>query len=194
GLFQIDAGVKSKRWPKPVGMSLESKTCALVGMGDIGREIAKRLLLSEMRVHVYDPAKPDLSGLSGAIQHRDWPDANDEADFVVLCCSLNPATNHLLDQNFFARCKPGLRVVNISRGPLIDEVALATALRSGAVHSAALEVFDVEPLPPESPLRDFEQVVFGSHNGSNTQEAVDRTSHRAVELLLEQLDRGTSPL
>ncbi|MEO1616324.1 MAG: phosphoglycerate dehydrogenase [Planctomycetota bacterium] len=189
GLFLIDAGVKAGQWPKPVGMSLRDKKCALVGMGDIGQEIAKRLLVSGLHVTVYDPAKPDLSQFQGEIWHQDWPMEAGDADFIVLACSLTKQTRHLLDESFFASCKPGLRVINVSRGPLIDESALADALKSGAVHSAALEVFDAEPLPAESPLRQFPQLIFGSHNGSNTQEAVDRTSKTAIQLLVQQLEK-----
>ncbi|MEM6472397.1 MAG: phosphoglycerate dehydrogenase [Planctomycetota bacterium] len=192
GLFEIDAGVKDNRWPKPVGISLCDKTCALVGMGDIGFEIAKRLLVCDMKVNVYDPAKPDLSSLAGTIRHLDWPEAIDESDFVVLCCSLNENTRNLIGGEFFRQCKNGLRLVNVSRGPLVDEMALADAIESGVVHSAALEVFDTEPLPADSPLRRFPQLIFGSHNGSNTQEAVDRTSHTAVEKLANQLDRKSA--
>ena len=87
-----------------------------------------------------------------------------------------------------ARAKAGLRVVNVARGPLIDEVALTEALRSGRVHSAALEVMEDEPLPAGSPLRAFERCIFGSHNSSNTVDAVVRASERAIELLFGMLD------
>ena len=89
----------------------------------------------------------------------------------------------MLNAETIACCKTGVRIVNVARGPLIDEPALVAALKSGTVHSAALEVFETEPLPNSSPLRSFRQCVFGTHNASNTQEAVDATSLRAIDLM-----------
>ena len=96
-------------------------------------------------------------------------------------------TRHLVDREILERCRTGVRIVNVSRGPLIDEEALCDALACGKVHSAALEVFEIEPLPAGHRLREFPQCLFGSHNASNTREAVERTSLRALQLLLESL-------
>ena len=79
--------------------------------------------------------------------------------------------------------KTGVRVVNVGRGPVIDEHALISALADGKVHSAALDVFEQEPLHPDSPLRKHPSCIFGSHNASNTVDGVERTSHKALELL-----------
>jgi len=76
-----------------------------------------------------------------------------------------------------------VRIVNVSRGPVIEESALVAALNSGKVHSAALDVFEVEPLPNDTPLRGFERCIFGTHNGSNTVDAVRRASQQAMKLL-----------
>ena len=93
----------------------------------------------------------------------------------------------MLNAATLALAKPGVRLVNVARGPLIDEAALLTALQSGQVHSAALDVFEVEPLPAESPLRGLTQTIFGSHNGSNSADAVRRCSHFAIDKLLGYL-------
>jgi D-3-phosphoglycerate dehydrogenase len=181
--FVIDRGVKAGQWLKPAGTSLSEKTVALVGYGDIGRNTAKRLLACELNVVAYDPFFKAAPGLE-AVQTAVWPDRVEEADFVVLTCALTKENRHLVNATSLARMKPGVRVVNVSRGPLISETDLAAALASGHVHSAALEVMEVEPLPADSPLRGFgDRVLFGSHNASNTVEAVNRTSEKAIELL-----------
>jgi D-3-phosphoglycerate dehydrogenase / 2-oxoglutarate reductase len=181
--YTIDRGVKAGNWPKPAGLSLAGKTVALGGFGDIGRNTARRLLACELNVIAYDPYFQPAAGLE-AVQAAAWPDRLEEADFIVLTCALTPQNRHMLGASALARCQPGVRVINVARGPLVDEAALTAALASGHVHSAALEVLEIEPLPVASPLRQFgDRVLFGSHNASNTVDAVTRTSHKAIELL-----------
>lgn len=181
-LFAVHAGIRAGDWPKPPGVSLAGKTVGLAGFGDIGRNTARRLLASEMRVIAYDPFFKPAPGLE-AVENAVWPDRIEEADFLVFTCALTPENRHMLGTATLEKVKPGVRVVNVARGPLIDEAALAAALADGRVRSAALDVFEVEPLPMDSPLRTFEQCLFGSHNGSNTIDAVVRTSERAIDLL-----------
>ncbi|MFT5441567.1 MAG: D-3-phosphoglycerate dehydrogenase [Myxococcota bacterium] len=190
-LFAIDASVRSGGWAKNRGMSLSGKCAALVGFGDIGRALARRLTAIGMRVIAYDPhyeAQPGLETVECAI----WPQRLEEADALLFTCALTEKNHHMLGPAELARVNPGLRVVNVSRGPLINEAALASALELGGVHSAALDVFEVEPLPERACLRNFgERVVFGSHNASNTEDAVVRASERALDLLCGFLDLPT---
>ncbi len=189
-LFVIDRGVRSGKWPKPVGASLTGKKVALAGFGNIGQSTARKLLALGLNVVVYDPYVADNQGLN--IEQAVWPQGLEEADFIVLTCALNDATRHMLNADTLQMAKQGVMVVNVSRGPLIDETAIVEALKSGKVGAAALEVFETEPLAKDSALRDFERCVFGSHNGSNTREAVQRTSMRAIDLLFEQLEEASS--
>lgn len=87
----------------------------------------------------------------------------------------------MVDQSAFTKMKHGVFIVNVARGPLIDEPALISALESGVVAAAALDVFENEPLATDSPLRNMPQCIFGSHNASNTVDAVTRTSCRAID-------------
>lgn len=185
--FQIDNGIRQGQWPKPRGISLAGKTVALIGYGDIGQNTAKRLRAANMKVIAYDhPVVPDSPELS-AIQRADWPTRIEEADFIVATCSLTPSSRHMINAEVFAKVKHGVRVINVGRGPVIDELALEAALRSGKAYSAALDVFEIEPLPRESYLRNHPRCVFGSHNASNTDDAVTRTSEIAIAKLMEFL-------
>lgn len=184
--FLIDRNVRAGKWPKPAGISLAGKTVALIGFGDIGRHTAKRLLAADMHVIAYDPYFQPVPELA-SVQSATWPERLPEADFIVLTCALTPENRHLLNANTLESTKPGVRIINVARGPLIDEVALEKALASGHVHSVALDVFETEPLPDTSPLRQYELCIFGSHNGSNTVDAVRRASFKAIDLLFDFL-------
>lgn len=187
--FQIDQGVRGGGWPKPSGISLAGRTAALVGFGDIGKSTARRLLAAGLKVVAYDPfvgAVPELP----AVDRAEWPRRLEEADYIVLTCSLTPSSRKIINADALARARQGLRIVNVSRGPVIDEPALEAGLESGKVYSAALDVFEVEPLPLESRLRRHPRVVFGSHNASNTVDAVSRASVVAVDKLMGFLGRS----
>ncbi|MGE0705787.1 MAG: phosphoglycerate dehydrogenase [Vicinamibacterales bacterium] len=185
-LVTVDREVRGGRWPKPSGISLAGRTVALIGYGDIGRQTARRLLAADMRVIAYDPALDRLSP-HDSIETARWPERIEEADFVVLTCALTVDNRHMLNRGILARSRRGVRVVNVARGPLIDESALAQALESHQVSAAALDVFEKEPLPPDSPLRQCERCILGSHNASNTVDAVRRASERAIDLLFDFL-------
>ncbi|TWU34519.1 phosphoglycerate dehydrogenase [Novipirellula artificiosorum] len=185
--FEINHGVHQGQWPKPTGLSLRGTTAAVLGLGDIGQATVRRLLVSGVKPLVYDPNAQTPVDLQNQVERLEWPRRIGEADFLIVCCAMNAANRGLINADLLRQCKRGVRIVNVSRGPLIDESALCDALASGQVQSAALEVFEREPLPSDSPLRQFQHCLFGSHNASNTAEAVDRTTHKAVALLVEQL-------
>ena len=184
--FSIDREVRAGKWPKPAGISLADKTVALVGFGDIGRSTAKRLLAADMHVIAYDPYL-EISQDILDVEIEIWPQKLEEADFLVLTCALTAANYHMVNSDSLGRMKAGIRIVNLARGALINEADLVQALSSGHVHSAALDVFETEPLPPNSPLLEFEQCIFGTHNASNTVDAVQRATHQAISLLLNFL-------
>lgn len=184
--FLIDREIRlNNAWPKPSGISLADKTVALVGFGDIGRQTARRLLAAEMKVIVYDPVAESAGDLP--VELATWPQRLGEADFLVFTCPLNASTRGMFNTALLPQLRRGVRVVNVGRGPVIETAALVEALRSGLVHSAALDVFEDEPLPADSPLRTFDRCIFGSHNASNTEDAVRRVSEKAIDILFEFL-------
>jgi D-3-phosphoglycerate dehydrogenase len=185
-LFTIDRAVRAGGWPKPQGTSLYGKVLGLAGLGDIGSNVAIRAQVAGLRVIGYDP-RMDVGVSTGGVEVRRWPAGLEELDYLVLTCPLTRNNYHMIDAGTLARVKPGVRIVNVARGPLVCEAALVDALRDGRVRSAALDVMEVEPLAADSPLRAFEQCVFGSHNGSNTVEGVRRASQQAIRQLFAAL-------
>jgi len=184
--FEIDRAVRDGEWIKPRGISLSGKKVALVGFGDIGQNTAKRLIALDMNIIAYDPfigVNPNMPEVERGV----WPNRIKEADFIVVTCALTKSSYHMVNASVFEQAKDGVRIVNVGRGPVIDEVALEDALKSGKAYSAALDVFEVEPLPVNSYLRTHPHCVFGSHNASNTADAVERTSKIAINKLFNFL-------
>ena len=184
--FWIDRQVRlHNSWPKPTGISMVGRTVALVGFGDIGQQIAKRIIACGSKVVVYDPHVSTSSVLD--VQLAKWPDRLEDADFIIFACPLTPETQGMFNEEILDKLKYGTRVINVARGPVIVEDALVKALEAGIVKAAALDVFEVEPLPADSPLRGFEKCIFGTHNSSNSQDAVRRVSRLAIEKLARLL-------
>jgi len=185
--YQIDREVRKGNWIKPAGMSLTGKKVALVGLGDIGFNTAKRLNAFDMDIVAYDPFTKLTAQEAGVSEIAVFPAKLGEADFVVITCALTASSYHMINAESISKMKDGVYVINVSRGGLIDEPALIDALQSGKVKAAALEVFETEPLPADNPLRDLDQCIFGTHNGSHTVEGVRRASLKAIDLIFGYL-------
>ena len=188
-LHAIDAGVRAGEWPKPQGVSLAGRTLGIVGLGAIGRAVAKRGLAMGMTVVGTDPTRQAAAAaVELGVHLLALDDVIATADVLSLNLPMSPANHHLLDADRVARMKPGAFLVNTARGPLVDEVALVDALSSGRIAGAALDVFETEPLPAHSPLRGLPNVILGAHNASNTAEAVRRVNRLAIDNLLAVLE------
>ncbi len=184
--FYIDRAIRDGNWPKNRGISLSGKRVGVIGQGDIGFNTATRLLACGMDVIAWDPGL--LESRDGRVKLVQWPDLVETCDFLVFTCSLNDENRHMLNKGILEQCKQNVRIVNVARGPLVNEEDLCHALESGKVYSAALDVFEEEPLPMNSKLREMPLCIFGSHNGSNTSDAVMKTNERAIELLMDFLN------
>ncbi len=187
--FFIDREVRKGGWPKPAGISLQGKTLGIVGLGDIGRNIAKRARAHELNIIGWDPytkSVPDYIKLNNA-----FPVDVGSCDFVVFACALTKDNHHLFNESILGVLKPGVRVVNISRGSLIKETALLKGLNTGIISSAALDVFEIEPLDQTNEFLTHSKCIVGSHNGSNTIDAVIRASNEAIRLLDAMLHEGS---
>jgi D-3-phosphoglycerate dehydrogenase len=180
--FEIDRNIRTGSWPKLCGISLAGRTAAVLGYGDIGKNTVRRLQASDMNVIVYDPRLQEGT-IGPYISAAIWPDRISEADFIVVNCALTQSSRYMLNSETFSLMKKGVRIVNVARGPIINEEHLIHALSTGKVYSAALDVFENEPLPSDSALLLHPRCILGSHNASNTVDSVERTSHEALRIL-----------
>ena len=185
-LHVIDRGVRNGNWPKNRGTSLTGKTVGVIGYGDIGRNTVKRCQAFGLNTIVYDPNVKEVDKKSRLYA---WPNKISDCDFLIFTCSLNKYNKHMLNQDIFTQCKRGVKIINVARGLLICEADLEKALQSEVVHSVALDVFEKEPLSSKSYLRNHPFCIFGSHNSSNTLEAVEKTNLYAIQKILNFLKR-----
>ncbi len=171
---QAHASVISGKWERKAfeGTEVNGKTLAVLGMGRIGSEFAKRARAFGMRVVAYDPY---LSKSRAAVLQVEVVDALEDAlkdaDFVTLHMPVTPETRHILNAERLALLKPGARIINCARGELVDERALAAALAEGRIAGAALDVYESEPPGEDCPLFGFKNVVLTPHLGASTEEA-----------------------
>jgi D-3-phosphoglycerate dehydrogenase len=186
GYIDVDAAVRCGEWPKFEGKTLAGARLGIVGFGAIGREVAKRGQGFGMDVVAFDPY---VDGVSAGVSIVDIDQLLKTSHFVVLACPLTPETFHLMDADRLALVRPDAYLVNVARGPVVSEPDLINTLKSGRIAGAALDVFEVEPLPLDSELRTLPNVVLGAHNASNTREGVVRASNAAVDFLIEELER-----
>jgi len=186
GHIAVDAAVRRGEWPKVEGITLEGSQLGVVGFGAIGREIARRGVAFGMEIAVFDPYADNLPANISALE---LDSLLASSRFIVLACPLTAETHHLINADRLARIRPEAFLVNVARGPVISEADLIAALKAGRLAGAALDVFEVEPLPLDSELRKLSTVILGSHNGSNTRQGVIRASSTAVDFLIEELTK-----
>jgi D-3-phosphoglycerate dehydrogenase / 2-oxoglutarate reductase len=185
----IDREVRLGNWPKPTGTSLKGKTLAIFGFGNIGSEIAKRALVFGMKVIGYDPYIEN-DRLHG-VNMKTWPESLGEADFIIIAASLNDGNKRIINKQTIELMKKGVRLINVSRGGLIKESDLVEALRFGRIDSVALDVFEEEPPIYTNDLFCNSRSIFGSHNASNTSEAVLMTSKLSIKILRSLINENS---
>jgi D-3-phosphoglycerate dehydrogenase len=186
---QADESVREGEWARSqfVGVELYGKTLGVVGLGRIGSRVAQRAQGFGMTVIAFDPYISEDAVRELKINLVSLDELFVQSDFITLHAALTPETRGLINAQRLDNCKPGVRIVNCARGALIDESALADALRSGQVAGAALDVYVDEPLPSDSPLRGLSNVVLTPHLAASTQEAQRDVGTQIVEQLLAAL-------
>ncbi len=184
-----DASLRSGVWDRKSfqGIELHGKTLGVLGLGRIGSLVAQRALSFGMRLIAYDPYVGVERARRLGVELADELDRFlDEADFISVHLPLTRETENMINADSFAKMRSGVRIVNVSRGGIIDEEALAAAIRAGRVAGAALDVYANEPLE-KSPLFDLPQVVLTPHLGASTVEAQDKAGTDVAEAVAAAL-------
>jgi D-3-phosphoglycerate dehydrogenase len=188
---QAHAALKQGRWERSRwgGVELEDKTLGVVGFGRIGQQVARRAVGLGMRVVAYDPfVGEERFRELGVERGASVDDVLRVAEFLTLHSPLTDETRGMIDRGAIAKLPDGARIVNAARGPLIDEEALAEAVRSGKVAGAALDVFSSEPY--SGPLLELDEVVVTPHLAASTDEAQDRAGVIVAEQVAAALEGG----
>jgi D-3-phosphoglycerate dehydrogenase len=160
----------------------------VVGVGNIGKAIALRARPFGMHVLGNDILEIDPIFLAkSGVKMTRLEDLLARADFVSLNCDLNPTSFHLIDARTLGLMRPTAILINTARGPVVDEPALVEALKAGTIAGAALDVFEVEPLPKQSPLRKMDNVLLAPHNANSSPAAWERVHLNTIRNLLEGL-------
>src|SRR5881392_341883 len=179
---QADASLRGKKWSRKdfEGVELYNKTLGVIGMGRIGSELSRRAIAFGMRVIAYDPYLSAARARSLQVELvEELDDLLANADFISLHTAL------------ISKTKPGVRIINCARGGLIDEAALTSALQDGHIAAAALDVFEIEPLPEDSPLRAAPNLILTPHLGASTAEAQESVGIEIAQSIRAALLEGT---
>jgi len=188
---EASASTHAGKWEKSkfMGVELTGKTLGVIGAGNIGGIVCERALGLKMKVVAYDPFLSQERAEKLGVQKVDLDELLARADFITLHVPKTEQTSNILNAEAIAKMKPGVRVINCARGGLVDEVALAEALKSGHVAGAAFDVFEVEPAT-DSPLFNLPNVVCTPHLGAATTEAQENVAVQVAEQMSDYLLTG----
>jgi D-3-phosphoglycerate dehydrogenase len=184
----MDKAMKAGVWNKIPGRSLHECTLGIIGVGAIGKTLARRARAFGMNVLGNDIVEIDHVFIAETgIEMMSLESLLSSSDFVSVNCDLNPTSHHLMNARTLALMRKEAILVNCARGPIVDEAALVEALAEGVIGGAALDVFEVEPLPVESPLKRMDNVLLAPHNSNSSPAAWERVHRNTIKNLIEGL-------
>ena len=184
----MDAEMKRGKWEKIPGKSLSECTLGVIGVGNIGKAVTRRARAFGMKAYGNDIVNVDHVFVSETgIEMTSLHFLLSNSDFVSINCDLNPTSRHLLNADTFALMKPTAVLINAARGPIVEEGALIEALQAKRLAGAALDVFEVEPLPLDSPLMKMDNVMLAPHNSNSSPAAWERVHWNTIKNLVEGL-------
>ena len=188
----MDRAIKMGRWEKIPGHALSENTLGVIGVGNIGKAVLKRAQPFGMQLLGNDIIEIDQDFVDQVgVQMTSLHDLLSRADYISLNCDLNQTSFHLINSNTLPTMKSNAILINTARGQVIDEPVLVKALQSGIIAGAALDVFEVEPIPPESPLVKMDNVMLAPHNANSSPAAWEHVHWNTLRNLLIGL--GISP-
>jgi len=191
-LYEMDQDIRSGKWIKPDAVTLRECSLGVIGIGNIGKAVVRRAAGFGMTVVGCDPIPVPRSFLEETgLKLMEMDEILKSSDFVSLHCDLNPTSYHLIDQSQLNLMRPTAYLINTSRGPVVNELALIDALRSGTIAGAALDVFENEPLPTDSPLRQLTNCLLAPHNSNCGLAAKKRVHESTINNLLAVLNKQT---
>ena len=188
---QANESTRGGKWEKSrfVGVELAGKTLGVVGCGNVGSAVCRRALGLQMKVIGFDPFLGEERARRLQIEKVEYSELLARSDIISFHVPLTEKTRHVMNADALAMAKRGVRIVNCARGGIVDEAALAAAIRSGQVAGAALDVFENEP-PEGSPLLDMPEVIVTPHLGASTTEAQEKVAQQIAEQMSDYLLRG----
>jgi D-3-phosphoglycerate dehydrogenase len=187
-LIWMDRTMKGGVWDKIPGKTLGECTLGVVGVGRIGKAVLRRASAFGMRLLGNDILEVDPHFVNDfRVEILPLEELLAQADYVSLNTDLNPTSYHLMNARTFAMMKSTAILINTSRGPVVDEAALVAALENGVIAGAALDVFEFEPLPKDSPLLQMDQVLLAPHNANSSPSAWERVHWKTISNLLDGL-------
>ena len=184
----MDREMKSGKWEKIPGRALSECTLGVIGVGNIGKAVTRRARAFGMKVYGTDILEIDhVFVTETGIEMTDLPSLLSKSDFISINCDLNPTSYHLINNDTLALMKPNAVLINTARGPIVEEKMLVAALQAKRLAGAALDVFEHEPLPPESPLMQMDNVMLAPHNSNSSPAAWERVHWNTIRNLFEGL-------
>ena len=191
----MDREMKRGKWEKITSKSLSECTLGVIGLGNIGKAVTRRARAFGIKVYGTDIIEIDPAFITEtSIEMTDLPSLLSSSDFVTVNCDLNPTSYHLINRDTLALMKPNAVLINTARGPLVEEKALIEALQTKRLAGAALDVFEFEPLPLDSPLLNMDNVLLAPHNSNSSPAAWERVHWNTIRNLLDGLNIPTTDL
>lgn len=185
---RMDAAMKRGEWQKIDGRTLSECTLGVIGVGNIGKAVTRRAKAFGMKVLGNDIIEIDHVFITETgLLLTDLSSLLSASDFIALCCDLTPTSHHLINAQTIAQMKSTAVIINAARGPIINEADLISALQAGKIGGAALDVFEVEPLPLNSPLLKMDNVMLAPHNANSSPSAWERVHWNTIKNLVDGL-------